>query len=144
MVVWKGATMTHLAKIRTIVDRGRILVLLIILPLVLGACASFEAHNERAGTETSSLSGSYVELDLAESNDGSEEAGVTSPLGDGETETQPRFQALQVLPEGDGTVFKAAQFVNTLSAEPSLQLKADDMPITEFIHYALGELLGIE
>jgi general secretion pathway protein D len=25
-----------------------------------------------------------------------------------------------------------------------LQLKADDMPITEFIHYALGELLGIE
>jgi hypothetical protein len=50
---------------------------------------------------------------------------------------------LRPLPAGKTKGFESSEFERTLSTVPSLELKVDDMPIAEFIHYMFGELLGL-
>lgn len=110
--------------------------------VLLSACASFDRHSERIGKETSLLPESFLEGELKTSTGGGEKQIDASE--DLAPETQPGFQKLRSLPQGDTSDFAVAQFESSLSASPSLQAKVDNMPVIDFIHYALGELLGLE
>ena len=112
------------------------------LSLLLSSCASFDRHSERIGTETSTLRESFLEGELPAAtgtNDKPADSG-----SDSTSVAQPIFKTLQPLPQGDTSGFALAQFESSLPSSPSLEAKVDNMPAIDFIHYAMGELLGIE
>ena len=134
--------MKHLSNIPRTVDSWRT-GLLICTVCLLGACTSLDRHNERIVSKTAVVNESYVLLsgDGSESADGAE---AITGLTEEQSDARPRFRALPVLPEGDASLFSSPDFMSELSEVPSLKLQVDNMPIVEFIHYTLGELLNIE
>lgn len=116
------------------------------LSLVLSGCASFGRHAERTDADSVSLESSYLAQEGV-STVSDEDAGLGLESANegarGAASSELAFAPLRPLPAGKTQGFESAEFESTLSTIPSLALKVDDMPISEFIHYVFGELLGL-
>lgn len=116
---------------------------IVFLTSAIGACATFEQHAERMTEASTGIEDSY----LSRIGQGVVEPEVESEnreLDDSLPANSADFQGLRALPAADSKGFENAQFGFTLSNEPSINLKVENMPVMEFVHYALDELLGVE
>ena len=68
------------------------------LSLLVSACASFDRHSERIGTETSTLPESFLEGELPAATGAGDKPARTS--SDSTSVAQPVFKTLQPLPRG--------------------------------------------
>lgn len=124
-------------------EATRSVLVSLVLASGLSACASLEQHGERMGSDAAKVRESFLYKDTAELKD-TEQALDMEQAEDGAASDGREFETLQPLPQGNSDGFSNKQFALNLSEEPSVQLKVDKMPIAEFVHYALGELLEIE
>ena len=122
-------------------SRFRGLLAVLACSLAISSCASFEQHNTRANSGAVTLDESYVVMRQGENAAAPENGSITGGESDAE---QGGFVVLESLPAGGEVSFENIEFGKSLSVDPSIDLKVDRMPIADFIHYALGELLGIE
>ena len=113
------------------------------LMFTLSACATLEQHNDRMTKASSQINDSYLSP-LSEAMTGPDADSSNISLEDDAQAKAASFITLNALPQGNSDGFESAQFEMTLSGQPSLDLKVEKMPVVEFIHYALGELLEIE
>lgn len=123
--------------------RNQVWVLCVSIPLILSSCGSFDRHDERFSDKTKVLEGSFIKENfqaISQPSNDSEASDSAEPVRDLKAE----FRQLRALPAGDSSGFALTKFESTLSNSPSLQAKVDNMPTIDFVHYALGELLGIE
>lgn len=110
----------------------------------LSACASLEQHSDRMGSDPSVIDQSYL---VNTENTNSSAANASTTIGDAEPDVakkQVAFETLRTLPQGASDSFDGLRYEETLSDRSEVQIKADGMPISEFIHYALGDLLAVE
>ena len=118
-------------------------VTLVLATSVLTACATFEQHADRMTESGTGVDDSFLSR-VAQSDDGRdvESDSVSSDVTT--TVSAASFKKLRTLPPGNSEGFENAQFALTLSDEPSLDLKVENMPVSEFVHHTLDELLGVE
>ena len=128
---------------RVIINETKRFVMGVLLASGLAACASLEQHSERMSSDNTKVEESFLYQDVTEVLE-SDSSSNASTADDGASDTNRQFETLLPLPQGTSDGFSNNQFESTLSEDPSLQLKVDKMPIGEFVHYALGELLEIE
>ena len=150
MVVWQGAAMKNqrnkVLRSLTGAPFGQLLrqLRVLVVCVFLSACTALDRHNGRLTTDAVVLEESFITSVEAEANTETKNGGIGEPaLGDNREDVE-RFLRLESLPAGDEIFFENVEFQGTLSGQPSLELKVDRMPLSEFIHYSLGELLGVQ
>ena len=111
--------------------------------LLVSSCALVEQHQSRMTADNKVIERSYLEGSFSAGNDeaSSSEVPTEDRISGGES---PGFRPLRSLPSGDSNDLSDTKFSETLPNEPSLEVKADKMPIIDFVHYALGDLLGVD
>lgn len=115
----------------------------VLCSIFLSSCAIVQQHQDRMTADNKVIDASYLRgvIDAGDRSDTTTpESGVAVNVND---ESQA-FRPLRSLPSGESDTFSDIGFSKTLSGEPSLEVKVDKMPIIDFIHYALGDLLGVD
>ena len=127
-------------------ENGRLIAVSCCLLLALNGCASFGRHAERTDADSVALESSYLAQEGV-STGSDDDSGLAIESADedarGAASSESAFELLRPLSAGKTQDFESIEFERTLSTVPSLELKVDDMPISEFIHYVFGELLGL-
>ena len=118
------------------IDLRRVAALMCLL--TLGSCAVFEQHEARIGETNKALTSSY----LTKVEDVPADAASLPNEGEAE-ETKSGFTTLRNLPPGSSSTLVEKQELDRFTTAKELTVNVNDMPVTDFLHYAMGDLLGI-
>ena len=103
----------------------------------LSSCAVFEQHEQRVEGRDKALTSSYLTKieDIA--------ADDMSVPGDDAEQPPSGFTKLRNLPPGSSSSLVEAEELDNFSLTKELTVNVKDMPVADFLHYAMGDLLGI-
>ena len=105
---------------------------------MLGSCAVFEQHEARIGEANKALTSSY----LTKVEDVPADAASLPNESEAE-ETKSGFTSLSNLPPGSSSTLVEKQELDRFTTAKELTVNVNDMPVSDFLHYAMGDLLGI-
>jgi len=116
----------------------------ILLALSLSGCALTEDAQPDELDTSYTVGGSYLKEETAgKQKNASEIDKETSNAADVSSKNTAELQNLPSLARAPLNLRKSAQLSAAFSAEASLTVSVNEMAITDFLHYALGELLNI-
>ena len=113
-------------------------VLLVTFPVTLSGCAVFEQHNGRITDSDKALDQSY----LTRIEDSPTDASAV-PAETQTGEAKSGFMQLRNLPPGTSSTLVEKQELDKFSTAKSLTVNVNEMPVVDFLHYVMGDLLGI-
>lgn len=105
---------------------------------VLSGCSVFEQHDGRLNETNKSIDASYLtRVEDSPAN----EASLPSQM---DTDERPSgFTQLRNLPAGSSSTLVDTKELEGFATKKELTVNVNDMPVAEFLHYVMGDLLGI-
>jgi general secretion pathway protein D len=112
-------------------------LVLVMACLLLGSCAAFQQHEQRIGGEEKVIDQSFLtNLEDSPANEG-------SLPSDDDSDSPSGFTSLINLPPGTSSTLVEAKEIDRFSTTRELTVNVNEMPVVDFLHYAMGDLLGI-
>ena len=120
-----------------IITFTRVAVSLLATTLLLSGCTVFEQHNKRFNDSDKTIDSSYLAQSQEDASDD-----LSSPEQAEEVGSKPGFSQLRNLPPGSSSTLVEKKELDRFSTEKELTVNVNDMPVSDFLHYAMGDLLG--
>lgn len=119
-------------------DRSKGWLVASTLLCVLSGCSVFEQHDGRLNETNKSIDASYLtRVEDSPAN----EASLPSQM---DTDERPSgFTQLRNLPAGSSSTLVDTKELEGFATKKELTVNVNDMPVAEFLHYVMGDLLGI-